>query len=257
MGDGPRRPAGQRLEDGQGEGCGLAGARRRLAQQVAPGEHGGDGLALDGRGLLVAQAGQAVEQLGAQPQAGEGGARGRRRSSPSGAAAGPSSVRRWPEGSAASPEEGRPRSRARGSRARRWCGGGRPPPRRGPVRRPVPGAGGRRRGRARRRRRRGRRPARRCAGRWPRPGSGRGPRMRRPPRRPPPPRPPPRVLLLDVVGRVDVGIAVGLLGPRRGVGRRCLPRRPLGVRGRDVARRSGRRRPRGHRPSDRGGGGRW
>ena len=63
------------LEHRQGEGRGLAGARRRLGEQVAAGQQRRDRLALDGRRLLVAEGGDraqqpAVELEPAEPVAG-------------------------------------------------------------------------------------------------------------------------------------------------------------------------------------------
>ena len=43
-------PCGQSLQDGQHEGCRLAGAGLGQAQHVAPFEHDGNGLLLDGGG---------------------------------------------------------------------------------------------------------------------------------------------------------------------------------------------------------------
>jgi NAD(P)H-dependent flavin oxidoreductase YrpB (nitropropane dioxygenase family) len=61
------------LEDRQRERRGLAGAGGGLAQQVAPGEQRRDRLALDRRGLLVAELGEGALELGAQREVGEGG----------------------------------------------------------------------------------------------------------------------------------------------------------------------------------------
>ena len=61
------------LEDGQGEGRGLAGAGGGLAEQVPARDERRDGLGLDRRGLLVAERGERAEQLGAQAQVGERG----------------------------------------------------------------------------------------------------------------------------------------------------------------------------------------
>ena len=51
----PARASIEALEDGQRERCGLAGARLRASEQVAPCEHVRDGLDLDGRRHLVAR----------------------------------------------------------------------------------------------------------------------------------------------------------------------------------------------------------
>ena len=59
------------LQRRQGERRGLAGARGRLAEQVVAGDQVRDGLALDRRRLLVAEVGDRLEQLGAQPERGE------------------------------------------------------------------------------------------------------------------------------------------------------------------------------------------
>ena len=55
---------GQPIEDRQDEGGGLAGAGAGLADQVAALEQQGDGLALDWRGLLVAECGDGGHQRG-------------------------------------------------------------------------------------------------------------------------------------------------------------------------------------------------
>ena len=70
----PAPVAGRELvEDRQRERRGLAGAGRGLAEQVAAREQRRDRLALDRRRLLVAEAGQRLEQLVAQPEVGERG----------------------------------------------------------------------------------------------------------------------------------------------------------------------------------------
>jgi hypothetical protein len=51
----------------------LPGAGGREPEHVAAGEERGDGLGLDRRRLLVAEGGERVAQLGAQPEGGEGG----------------------------------------------------------------------------------------------------------------------------------------------------------------------------------------
>ena len=65
---------GQQLEDRQGERRGLAGAGGGLAEQVLAGQQGRDRLPLDGRRLLVAEAGQRAQQLRPETQVVEGGA---------------------------------------------------------------------------------------------------------------------------------------------------------------------------------------
>ena len=59
----------QPLQQRQREAGGLAGAGLRGAEQVAPGEHDGDGLRLDGGGFGVALLGDSAEQLGRQAEA--------------------------------------------------------------------------------------------------------------------------------------------------------------------------------------------
>ncbi len=72
-GRGPARAlAGEPLEQGQGEGGGLAGAGGGLAHEVPALEERRDGGGLDGRGLLVAELAQGLEELGLQAQIGEG-----------------------------------------------------------------------------------------------------------------------------------------------------------------------------------------
>ncbi len=53
-------------EDRQRERCGLAGAGGRLTDQITPGQHRWNRLGLNRRGLLVAQVGQCLQQLGPQ-----------------------------------------------------------------------------------------------------------------------------------------------------------------------------------------------
>ena len=65
------RPIVQRVEQRQGERRRLAGAGRRLADEVAALDQVGDRLALHRRRLLVAELGQRVEQLAAQPEGGK------------------------------------------------------------------------------------------------------------------------------------------------------------------------------------------
>ena len=66
----------QPVQDRQGEGGGLAGARLGDAEKVPPGHDGGNGLGLDGGGCLVALALQRLEQEGIQAKFGEGGSFG-------------------------------------------------------------------------------------------------------------------------------------------------------------------------------------
>ena len=68
----PERSRAEPLQDRQREGRRLAGAGRRLPEQVAAREQRRDRLALDRRGLLVAQSGERFEQLRPQFQVGEG-----------------------------------------------------------------------------------------------------------------------------------------------------------------------------------------
>ena len=56
------------LQHGQGERRGLAGAGRRLAEQVAAGEQVGDGLPLDRRRLFVAEVDDGLQQFGAEAE---------------------------------------------------------------------------------------------------------------------------------------------------------------------------------------------
>ena len=65
---GPRALGAEALQQGQGEGRGLAGAGRRLPEHVAPAEHLRNRLALDRRRLLVPQVGEHRDQLRTQPQ---------------------------------------------------------------------------------------------------------------------------------------------------------------------------------------------
>ena len=67
----PPRVGRQPLQQRQRERGRLAGAGRRLAEQVAALEQRRDRLALDRRGLLVAEAGEGAQQLGPQPEVGE------------------------------------------------------------------------------------------------------------------------------------------------------------------------------------------
>jgi hypothetical protein len=62
-------PGGKALQQGQGEAGGLAGAGLGGAEQVAPGEHHGDGLRLDGGGHGVALVGDRACQLGIEAEA--------------------------------------------------------------------------------------------------------------------------------------------------------------------------------------------
>ena len=70
-GRGLRAAGVEPLQQRQRERRRLAGAGGRLAEQVAPVEQRRDRLALDRRRLLVAEGGERVEQLGAQPEVGE------------------------------------------------------------------------------------------------------------------------------------------------------------------------------------------
>ncbi len=65
--DVPLRRA-QALQDRQGEAGGLAGAGLRGGEQVAAGEHDGNGLRLDRRGDGVALLGDSAEQLGLEAE---------------------------------------------------------------------------------------------------------------------------------------------------------------------------------------------
>jgi hypothetical protein len=58
----------EQLQDRQREAGGLAGAGLRGAEQVAPGEHDGNGLRLDRSGDRVALIGDSTEQLGLQAE---------------------------------------------------------------------------------------------------------------------------------------------------------------------------------------------
>ena len=60
------------LQDRQHEGGRLAGAGLGAGQQVAAGEDERDRLALDGRGFGVALCRDGAEQVGRQPERGEG-----------------------------------------------------------------------------------------------------------------------------------------------------------------------------------------
>jgi hypothetical protein len=61
------------LQQRERERGGLAGAGGRLAEEVASLDERRDGLALDGRGLLVAQTGERRHELGAETERGERG----------------------------------------------------------------------------------------------------------------------------------------------------------------------------------------
>jgi len=61
----------QAVQDRQGEGGGLAGARLGAADQIAPGEHAGDGPFLDGRRRLVTLFAHGALDLVGQTQFGE------------------------------------------------------------------------------------------------------------------------------------------------------------------------------------------
>ena len=58
----------QALQNGGRKGTGLAGARLGAAQHIPPGQGGGNGLLLNGRGPLVALLLQGLQYGGAQPQ---------------------------------------------------------------------------------------------------------------------------------------------------------------------------------------------
>ena len=62
----------QPLQDGQREAGGLARAGLRSGQQVAAGQHHGNGLGLDGGGVGVAHVGQRPQQRVGQAKAGKG-----------------------------------------------------------------------------------------------------------------------------------------------------------------------------------------
>ena len=65
---GLRLPAVELLEDGGGEGTGLAGACLGTAQHVPPGQGGGDGFFLNGGRLVIALLLQGAQNGGVQPQ---------------------------------------------------------------------------------------------------------------------------------------------------------------------------------------------
>jgi hypothetical protein len=58
----------EQLQHRQGKSGGLAGARLRRGEKIAPGENDGNGLRLDGGGLGVALLGDCAEQLGRKPE---------------------------------------------------------------------------------------------------------------------------------------------------------------------------------------------
>ena len=62
------RLGAQDLEEGKREAGGLAGAGLRGAEQVFAGEHDGNGLRLDRRGLRIALVRDSAEQLGLEPE---------------------------------------------------------------------------------------------------------------------------------------------------------------------------------------------
>ena len=62
---------GQAMEDGQGEGGGLAGSGLGDAQQILAGHHAGNGLGLDRGGGLVALVGKGLEQALVEAEVGE------------------------------------------------------------------------------------------------------------------------------------------------------------------------------------------
>jgi hypothetical protein len=67
------RPAriDEALQDGQGEGRGLARSRGGLAEQVAALDQRRDRLLLDRRGLFVAQRGESLDDAPIEPQRGK------------------------------------------------------------------------------------------------------------------------------------------------------------------------------------------
>ncbi len=67
---------GDPLEHGQGEGRGLAGPGRRLAEHIASGKQHGNGLALDRCRFLVAERGDRAHQGGGEAERGEVGGLG-------------------------------------------------------------------------------------------------------------------------------------------------------------------------------------
>ena len=60
------------LDEREGKGGRLSGSRRGLAEEVPAGEERWDGLALDGSRLFVAEPGEGLDQVGAEPELGEG-----------------------------------------------------------------------------------------------------------------------------------------------------------------------------------------
>ena len=71
------RTAEQPLDDGDGEGGGLARARLREPDQVAPLERERHGLRLDGRGVLVPRLAKRFEHRLGEPEIGERHSNGR------------------------------------------------------------------------------------------------------------------------------------------------------------------------------------
>ena len=63
---------GQLLQQGQGEGGGLAGAGRRRGQDIAAGQHGRNDLLLDRCRRRVTQGVERLQQRGGQAQFGKG-----------------------------------------------------------------------------------------------------------------------------------------------------------------------------------------
>ncbi len=63
-----RDVGGEPLQNGQHETRGLARAGLRAGEHVAAGEHGRDGLQLDGGGRVVAFIGNSTQQFGRQPE---------------------------------------------------------------------------------------------------------------------------------------------------------------------------------------------
>ena len=70
-GNGIGAEAGQLLQDGQHEGCGLAGAGLGAGQDIPALQHGRDGAGLDRGGLGVALLGNGAKQLGSKPEIGK------------------------------------------------------------------------------------------------------------------------------------------------------------------------------------------
>ena len=73
---GNREPASstglQALQDRQSEGCGFAGTGRCLSEEVMALNENWDRSSLNGGGFFVAQFAERLEELGAEPEIGEG-----------------------------------------------------------------------------------------------------------------------------------------------------------------------------------------